>query len=187
MDCHDCGRTVAPTKPANRLNRRTGRPWKHPFCNRACYDNWRRKQHLNVKARWLRFQRRIWGTAPAGRRQPQHMKAWARRSEALARDRILPGLGFAEVVDMSGLSNQFFVDFIATYRGFRVLVDVTVKLKAYVPEKAALARALWMDLFVLHVSPRDPALFFLNLMPGGRVVSRVPAVLIRQWEARHAH
>lgn len=95
--------------------------------------------------------------------------------------RILPALGFSQISDMSECSNQFYVDFVATKDGKRVLIDATVKLKAYVPKKAQLALALEMDLYILHVSPKNEKMFVLNKMPVNRVVSRVPAQRIREW------
>jgi hypothetical protein len=95
----------------------------------------------------------------------------------LARDVILPSLGFSEIDDLSGYSNQFFIDFIATLDGERVLVDATIKLDAYVPEKAHLAKSLRMKLFILHVSIKSDGLFYLDAL-GDKVVSKVPASYI---------
>ncbi len=175
--CHQCGQPCE-KKPSDHVQK--GRPWKHTFCNQECYDRWRAERHLEVKAQWLRFQREVWGTVPIERHRPAGAREYARQFEEKARLTYLPQLGFTEIVDLSAMSNQFFVDFVATFKGRRVLVDATVKLKAYVPEKVGLANALRMRLFIIHVAPGREGLFHLNEVRGGRVVSRVPAALIRE-------
>lgn len=98
----------------------------------------------------------------------------------MARDEYLPKEGFSDIFDLSAMSNQFFIDFVATYRRRRVLVDATVKLKAYIPEKVRLARALRMPLFIMHIAPGRRGLYYLNEVPEDLVVSRVPAIFIRR-------
>ncbi len=180
--CASCVREISKAKLSRiRRSRRLGRPWKREFCGSACYRNWIKKRHLENKARWLRFQRSVWGTTGAERRRPDQRGPWGRKAEIAAKDSILPALGFSGIVDTSDASNSFFVDFIATKGRKKVLVDSTVKLKAYVPSKARMAEALGMDLYILHVAPKDHYLFVLNKIQKGRVVSRVPAERIRAW------
>ena len=149
--CEICNTPVT-KKSSDILNHRTGRPWKHKFCSRLCYNRWRANRHNEIKQDWLKFQRDVWGTIPLGQFEVCHARGYGRKAEFLARDVYLPAEGFTEISDMSGLSNQFYIDFIATYNGQRVLVDATVKLKAYIPEKILLARALRMPLYMIHVS-----------------------------------
>ncbi len=136
--------------------------------------------HLDLKRKWSLFQRQVWGTTELGRFDVSKAKLVGRDAEILARDVILPGLGFSEIDDFSGHSNQFFVDFVATFQGERVLVDATIKLKAYVPDKSFIASALRMKLFILHVSPVRSDLYFLHELVPGRSVIRVPAAFIRE-------
>lgn len=176
--CYQCGKKFR-KKPSDQAPK--GRPWKRAFCNRGCYNRWRADRHLVFQARWLRFQREVWGTTPFGRRQPSGTREYGRKFEVLARDEYLPKEGFSDISDLSAMSNQFFIDFVATYRRRRVLVDATVKLKAYIPEKVRLARALRMPLFIMHVAPGRAGLYYLNEVPEGLVVSRVPARFIRRY------
>jgi len=111
-------------------------------------------------------------------------KAFGRQGEILARDRHLPTEDFTEIVDFAGHSNQFFIDFIATYQSERVLVDATIKLKAYIPAKIYLAKALQMRLFVIHVSLADASLYYLHEVPLlSNTTVRVPAAFIRKLAA----
>lgn len=176
--CHQC-KEPCEKKPSDHTPK--GRPWKHTFCDRVCYDRWRAERHAEVKARWLRFQREVWGTLPIERQKPAGTRAYGRKFEVLARTIYLPQEGFTEITDLSAMSNQFFVDFVATYRGRRVLVDATAKLKTYVPEKVGLAKALHMRLFIIHVAPGREGLYHLNELCGDSVVCRVPATLIRKY------
>lgn len=106
-------------------------------------------------------------------------RAKGREAEIKALTEFLPREGFTEIVDLSGLSNQFFIDFVATFEGRRVLVDATVKLKAYFPHKARMAAALRMPLYFIHVAPNDSGLYFIGRVPEGQVVQRVPARFFR--------
>lgn len=177
FQCHQCREHFVKERSA-RTNK-GGRPRKHVFCNQACYERWRADQHLKTKARWLLFQREVWGTTEHGFRDVAKARQTARPYEIAARDTFLPREGFTEIVDMSEMSNQFFVDFIATKDGERVLVDATIKLKAYFPAKAKLAEALGMKLFFIHIAPAGGGLYYLHEVPSGRKVVRVPAAFIR--------
>lgn len=176
--CAQCGKPFEKRPSARRTN---GRPRKHTFCTDGCYDRWRADQHLATKSKWLSFQREVWGSTELARHDVGRAKAIGRKAEVLARDELLPREGFTEIVDLSNLSNQFFIDFVATFRGARVLVDATIKLKAYVPDKARLAEALRMPLFIIHVAPKG-GLYFLHPKPlsQGASVCRIPAAFIRQ-------
>lgn len=175
--CHQCKREFEQRASAARSS--NGRPRKHAFCTQKCYDRWRADQHLGTKARWLRFQREVWGTTPFERHNPAGARDYGRKFELLALTAYLPREGFTDIDNLSEFSNQFFVDFVASYSGQRVLVDATVKLKAYVPEKMGLAKALRMRLFIIHIAPGRVGLYHINEVPHGRVVSRVPAAIIR--------
>ncbi len=176
ITCHQCGKTVE--KPACEVAPK-GRAWKHPFCDAQCYAQWRAKRHLLFKANWLRLQREVWGTTEHGPGRVRGARQTGRAAEILARDMYLPAEGFTEIDDFKALSNQFFVDFIATYGGRRVLVDATIKLKAYLPHKARLAASLRMPLYIIHVAPARIGLYYLHQIAPGRIVCRVPAAFIR--------
>jgi len=182
LRCYDCHKQMH-KKPSDRNPRsRNGRPWKHVFCNRICYATWRAKRHRKFKRDRHHFFRQIWGTTPLRRAHPKNARAVGRRAEIQARNLILPALGFTEIDDLSAMSNQFFIDFVATFRGKRVLVDATIKMTAHVPEKTALAKALQMPLFILHVSPKNPALYFLQRAAWDRRTMKVPSAFIRKAE-----
>lgn len=172
--CHQCKKAFT-KKVSARSNK--GRPWKHVFCARACHNRWKAKQHLAVKARWLVFQRQVWGSTDLKRFEASKSKAIGRKAELLAKNNFLPARGFSDITDLSACSNQFYVDFVATYQGRRVLVDATVKLKASVAKKKWLADALQMSLYIIHVSPNGK-LYHLNEIVKG-TTSRIPAEVIR--------
>ena len=180
IQCCLCDKVIT-KKLSDTLKPKTGRPWKRNYCSRDCYNRERANQHLEVKARWLNFQRQVWGTTELNRMDVGKSKIVGRKGEILARDRHLPAEGFTDIIDFSSLNNQFFIDFVATYNGERVLVDATVKLKAYIPKKIRLANALSMRLFIIHVSVTDTSLYFLHEVPPlTRSVVRVPASFIRK-------
>ena len=135
--------------------------------------------HLECKRRWLHFQRQVWGTSELKRFDVARSKPIGRVAEVLARDQFLPANGFTNIDDFSGYSNGFFCDFVATKDGKRVLVDATVKLKAYIPHKVKMAKSLGMVLFIIHVSPLGK-LYHINKMEPDRTVCRVPAAFIRK-------
>jgi hypothetical protein len=171
-------------KMSDALNPKTGRPWKHNFCSKEHYLRWRADRHLAVKKKWLQFQREIWGTTEIGRFNVAKAKPFGRIGEIIARDKHLPANGFTDIADFSGHSNQFFIDFIATYQRHRVLVDATIKLKAYIPEKTRLAAALGMRLFIIHVAIINPSIYFLHEVPVTCRQTRVPAAFIRELAAK---
>lgn len=177
-NCYQC------EKPCEKFMRnmglKNGRPWKHKFCGMECYNRWRKDQHLAVKRKWLIFQREVWGTIPFERFKPSGARGYAKKYEKMAEKLYLPKEGFTNIVNFTEMSNQFFVDYVASKLGRRVLVDATVKLKAYVPKKMRMAEALGMDLYVIHVSPLKEGLYHLNKMKPGTSVSRVPAKVIRK-------
>lgn len=179
VSCFLCGKVVS-KKLSDSLNPRTGRPWKNSYCSAECYAKWRANQHLAIKKRWLEFQRKIWGTTEVGRFDAANAKPFGRKGEIVARDEHLPANGFTDIVDFAGHSNQFFVDFVATYQGERVLVDATIKLKAYIPTKSRLAAALGMRLFIIHVAIADSRIYFLHEVPHTCKATRVPAAFIRK-------
>lgn len=136
--------------------------------------------HAARKAEYGRFCRELWGGSGRGHRQVGGgwAKPYGRIFEQVARETILPAEGFTEVDDWSEWSNQFLVDFIATWNGERVLVDITAKISAYVPAKKRLARSLRMRLFILHVSPREPTTYWLAEPEGP--TSKVPASVLHK-------
>lgn len=111
-------------------------------------------------------------------------RPYGKAAEKRAVDHVLPGLGFTDIVNFSNMSNQFFVDFVATYQGKRVLVDATIKMKAYIPEKVKLADALRMPLYILHLSAIYDDVFWLHKAPVGAKCLTVPAKYIRDLESR---
>ncbi len=179
--CYFCGKVVH-KRPCYIAPK--GRPWKRTFCNSKCYAGWRRIERQKYERELLKKLREVWGTIPAGRFEVQKARQYGKRFEAIAEKAYLPQLGFTDVVNLSSMSNQFFVDFVATCRNKRVLVDITIKLNAYVPEKIKLADALHMQLYILHVSPKTRELFYLRKMPKGQRTSKVPAKFLRSMSGK---
>lgn len=178
IQCCLCGKIV---RKALNEGSRTGRPWKRHYCSRACYNQERAIEYRAIKRRWDHFQREVWGTTSLKRMDVGKCMSFGRKGEVLARDKHLPAEGFTDIVDFAGLTNQFFIDFIATYNGERVLVDATIKINAYIPKKIKLARALGMRLFIIHVSIIDTSLYFLREVPKlSNSVVKVPAGFIRK-------
>jgi hypothetical protein len=110
--------------------------------------------------KYERKMRRLWGGAPE-LDFPHEGRQYGKSIEKYALQFILPKLGFSEIYDCTLLSNQFFFDFIATYEGQRVLLDVTARVRAYVPQKINLANALRMRCFLLFVSPKFDGRYYL--------------------------
>jgi len=94
----------------------------------------------------------LWGRTDVGYQNIKEAVKWGRKGEQYALS-VMPSLGFSNISDYANRNNQFFIDFIATYNGKRVLVDATIKHSAYIPEKIKLARDLDIPLYILFVSP----------------------------------
>lgn len=176
--CHQCEITFE-KRPSSR-RRAAGRPWKHTFCSRNCYNEWRKEKRREIDRNRHKFRREVWGTIPLGRFDVAKSKSYGREAEILAVNTHLPAEGFSEIDDFSGCSNQFFIDFVATYEGQRVLVDATVKLHAWIPNKVRLAKSLGMRLFIIHVSLAREGLYFIQEVPWDRTTVRVPMRFIRE-------
>jgi hypothetical protein len=128
------------------------------------------------KREYGEYKRFIWGGSGKGANEiGVWAKKFGRRFENVARNTILPSIGYVEIDDWSAYSNVFFVDFIATSPDEgRVLIDVTTKWAAHIPNKIALANSLRMRLFILHISPRDPKVYWLNEIEPVAKVSKIP-------------
>ncbi len=180
VQCCLCSKIVS-KKLSDTLKPKTGRPWKRLYCSKACYNRERANQQLEAKRRWLHYQRQVWGTTELKRMDVAKCKSFGRQGEVLARDRHLPAEGFTNIVDFSGHTNQFFVDFVATYQGERVLIDATIRLHASIPNKIFMAKALGMRLFIIFVSLKDTSLFFIKEVPPlSRAGMKIPAGFIRK-------
>lgn len=121
---------------------------------------WNKGQHTHhgvYEADYLATKRLTWRGWPELREErgiPEgvHLRQLVREHEreAIA---MLAELGFEDIDDWAYMSNQFVVDAVATYKGQRVLVDVTSRLRHHVPVKLALAQSLRMPLYVFFLSP----------------------------------
>lgn len=126
-----------------------------------------------LKEKYRREARAVWGSTGMERRRPEGgrlMHRWI-----AIEDRALRALtevfGFSEV---DRCPRGFVVDAVATDQtGRRVLVDVTCRLQARMPEKVRLAESLRMPLFVLFASP-EREMYVLREMPKGQTTMRLP-------------
>jgi hypothetical protein len=130
----------------------------------------------DIRNDYRRGKRLLWGGSG---KSYGEIGEWAhrfgRRFERVAIKVILPIEGFTEIDDVSRFHGRNFpVDVVATKDGKRVLVDVTTKWHASVPKKAGFADILRLPLFILHVSPRDPKVYFIHELPAGKRSSHVP-------------
>ena len=165
--CGTCGKVFIATGKRKRF-----------YCTQACKRKSLTAQHSRyvshnrahineyVKARRIR----IWGES-----NPQI----AQNAEKFAMETLLPGLGFTELYHASAINRFFPFDFIATYQGQRVLVDVTtgVSKKLVSTYQQSLAEALRMPIFVLFVKP-DFSKYQLTLGTGLKTVQMHPAELV---------
>lgn len=151
---------------------------------------WNKGQHTHhgvFERNYLETKRRFWGCWPELGRQRQKTEGLRDLVRSHERDALamLPHLGFTEVDNWCGHSNQFLVDAVATYHGERVLVDVTSRLRHHVPEKLALARSLRMHLYILFLSP-DRSLHYLAGPVENKSV-RIPMGFFRARPTRAAY
>lgn len=163
--------------------------WRAParryFCNKDHYNRWRAENavfdHEKAHRQYHQYTRAIWGGSGKGRAEIAH---WAqeigRKFEVYTLEYILPMEDFTEVVDLSGSTSNFFIDFVATKDGQRVLVDATIKFNAHVPKKTLLAEALQMPLYIVHVPPAAPHLYHIQQVPNQRTHVRVPMAHIHK-------
>lgn len=103
----------------------------------------------------------------------------ALRAEKFAMETILPKLGFTELYHASAIKRFVPFDLIATYKGQRVLIDVTTGVsktlvKSY---QQSFADALRMPLYYLFVKP-DFSKYQLTLCQGSKTVHMHIAELI---------
>ncbi len=85
----------------------------------------------------------------------------------------MPGLGFTELYDVTKFRRFVPFDFVATYRGERVLVDVTTGVTKSGPNlKSAnrLATALRMKLFLVFIKPDFSAYYVRDASEGGCMI-----------------
>ena len=167
--CHVANSRVAPRISTSRKT----------FCCRDHYDRWRSQNgkftHQEHKTGYHNYCRLIWGGSGKGANEAgAWAKVFGRQFEKIAEEGILPQEGFLQIDNYAEHSNQFMIDIIATKNGERVLVDVTAKWTAYVPEKTRLAASLRMPLYILHVSPASPSVYHLALIPLIDVSARCP-------------
>ena len=178
--CTYCGATFM-SKSSSRLA-------EHTFCSMAHYHAWRIEQNpanrFDRDARlreYDTYKRLLWGGSG---KKAKEVGAWAKpfgaRFEDYAETRILPREHFTQIDNWSNRSNQFLIDFVATRDELRVLVDVTTKWSAYIPQKTALARSLRMPLYILHVSPANPDVYWLVEVSHYSKVSKVPMRFFHQ-------
>lgn len=99
--------------------------------------------------------------------------------ELLASESILPRLGFEHTVHLAEIAQNAPFDFIARLDGKKAFVDITTKWQKRVEWKARFAATLEIPLFILHVSPRDPAFFDLVSVAAEARSVRVSISVIR--------
>lgn len=113
--------------------------------HKAEYRTYKKRYEQLVNESWGKTGLKFQGAGEGARK-------WGTLAEKYAIS-IMPSLGFMEIEDYCDRTSQFFIDFIATYKGQRVLVDATLKHNAYIPKKIKLARDLRMPLYILFISP----------------------------------
>ncbi len=106
------------------------------------------------------------------------MKIWgesspeiALKAEKFSMERILPKLGFTELYHASAIRRYVPFDLIATYKGRRILIDVTTGVtKTLVKNfQQTFADALRMPIYILFVKP-DFSKYQLTLSQGSKTV-----------------
>jgi hypothetical protein len=77
------------------------------------------------------------------------------KAESFAMEKVLPKLGFIDVYHASAAYRLFPFDFIATYEGQRVLIDVTTGMAKMAGDKQRLSisKALMMPVYILFIKP----------------------------------
>jgi hypothetical protein len=160
----------------------------HSFCSRECYHQWRSNKSIYNKGEkekgYTKYFRLIWGGAGIGRQDPFTARKVGKIYEEIAVNMILPKEGFTDIINLSACSNQFYIDFIATKDGVKVLIDATIKYKAHIPQKVFLAKSLGMPLYILHISPRDTEIYYLVKIPYTQTTSKVPNHIFHEIKER---
>jgi len=141
--CRTCGRSFSTS-----LGKR--RRYCSQSCRRAANTEFHRKyasrnrKHLREYARERRIQ--LWCLSG-----PEI----AVRAEKFALDTLLPRLGFSRLYHASAANRFMPFDIIGTYKGRRVLIDVTTAVTkgSSTSYQKSIARALGMPIFVLFLKP----------------------------------
>jgi len=129
--------------------------WRSRYCSKQCKtksETARHTRYVNNNRQHIRDYLRNWRHARWGESNAEI----ARKAERLALEKILPSLGFAEVYDVTRVRRFMPFDFIGTWNGERVLVDVTTSIsKTGSMHRSAIeiANALGMRLLTLFVKP----------------------------------
>jgi hypothetical protein len=144
---------------------------KEFFCSQDCrriHRTARHRRYVSENRAHIREyartrKRKIWGVS-----SPEI----ASKAEKFAMEKVLPGLGFSELYHASAIKRYVPFDIVATFKGQRVLVDVTTGVKKGIAENSqqSFAEALRMPIYVLFIKP-DFARYQLTLCNGSRSVA----------------
>jgi hypothetical protein len=143
-------------------------PHMMTHCSKGCLTKVNTAQHARYVSRnrahirdYARERKhRIWG---------ESKRLIAAEAERIAASRVLPKLGFSEICHLSTLNRFFSFGLTASFKGERVLVDVTTGIAKSLRLHASMASALRLRFFILFVS-LDLKFCFLT----SRVESRYP-------------
>jgi hypothetical protein len=122
----------------------------------------RNREHLNQYARERYLS--TWGISN---------KETAVRAEKFAFSKLFPSLGFDEIYDVTEVRRCVPFDFVATYRGSRILVDVTTarsKSGYYRRTAVMLANALRMKLLIVFIRPDLSAYVIRDASEGSNIL-----------------
>ena len=97
-----------------------------------------------------------------------------RKFEVLAARMLFPKLGLTDVVDLNDIVVTAPFDFVASFGGDRIAIDVSIKWQKRVDKKAPLAAAFGLPFFLLLVCPHSPEFFFFTKVAVTAKSVRVP-------------
>lgn len=120
---------------------------------------WRNKNRKHLRAYSRHRYHKVWGRSNRRR---------GYEAEKLAVEIILPKLGFAEICHVTPIRKMIPFDIVATYKGQRVIIDVTTgRCKATTFKSAIeLAVALRLHFFILFVKPDFSAYMLREALSG---------------------
>jgi len=142
-ECRICGSPILGRLAGNRT-----------YCSQKCKRAGNTAQHrryVTQNTEHVSCMTRAWKDRIWGRSNPQI----AMQAERIAKERILPKLGFSNLYHVSAANRFFPFDLIGTYNGQRVFIDVTTGMWKTIRKTSQqeLADALDMPMYVLFVKP----------------------------------
>jgi hypothetical protein len=136
-------------------------------------------ESLDKIKKWCKFERwlhgEVWGYAVQSGASPSDKTNAGRTVEQRAVHTILPKEGFSDIFWLSENSHSFPIDAVASRDGQRFLIEITSAVAKKMATKMWFVEAMKMPVLVLHVSPKNNDVYFIQSKLTDGLYSNVPS------------